>query len=60
VQGEKPGRPHSHDREEIIVFVRGSAVAVLEGERTEVGAGDVVVIPPGTLHTFEKELSPTS
>ncbi len=52
-QGEKRGRPHSHDREEIILFVRGGAVVVLDGERTEVGAGDVVVIPPGTLHTFE-------
>jgi quercetin dioxygenase-like cupin family protein len=46
------GRAHSHDREEILLVTAGSATAVLGEDEVEVLAGDVVVIPAGTLHTF--------
>jgi quercetin dioxygenase-like cupin family protein len=46
------GRAHSHDREEVIVLTAGSAVAVLDGERYEVVAGDTVIVPAGVVHEF--------
>jgi quercetin dioxygenase-like cupin family protein len=47
------GRAHSHDREEIVVIVQGNGAAFLNDDRIEVSAGDVVVVPAGTLHSFE-------
>jgi mannose-6-phosphate isomerase-like protein (cupin superfamily) len=41
-----PGTPHSVDREEIFVVLRGTAVAVVGGERLELGVGDALVVPP--------------
>ncbi|GAB2721320.1 cupin domain-containing protein [Nocardia thraciensis] len=47
----KPGAApdeHSFDREEVILAIAGRAVALLEGVRHEIAAGDAVVIPAGT------------
>ena len=44
-------RAHRHPlSEEIVVVLEGHGHVWLEGERTPVGAGDVVIIPPGSLH----------
>jgi mannose-6-phosphate isomerase-like protein (cupin superfamily) len=40
------GTPHTVDREEIFVALSGKAVALLGGERFELGAGDTLVVPP--------------
>ncbi len=44
-------RAHRHPlSEEIVVVMEGSGHVWLEGERTPVTVGDVVVIPAGSLH----------
>jgi mannose-6-phosphate isomerase-like protein (cupin superfamily) len=48
-----PGAPaveHTVDREEIFVALAGRAVATVDGESTELGAGDTLVVPAG--HPF--------
>lgn len=45
--------PHRHDHEEVFHLLSGALAAVLDGERIEVAAGDVVIIPPGTVHHAE-------
>ena len=45
--------PHSHDREEVLLFAAGSCSYTIGGESGVVSAGDVVVIPAGVLHAFE-------
>lgn len=41
---------HEHTYAELVVALGGHAVNVIDGERTEVGAGDVYVLLPGMLH----------
>ena len=45
--------PHSHDREEVLYFLSGSATFTIGDETGSASAGDVIVIPAGALHTFE-------
>jgi mannose-6-phosphate isomerase-like protein (cupin superfamily) len=48
--GESIGRER-HDRvEQTLVILSGSGEAVLDGKRTGVGRGDVIVVTPGTEH----------
>jgi quercetin dioxygenase-like cupin family protein len=44
--------PHTHDHEEVVVVLGGSATASLDSNETTVGKGDVVVIPAGTVSEF--------
>ncbi len=46
------GTSHSHDREEIIVVLAGSATADLDGELIEIRDGDTLIVPTGVLHDF--------
>jgi quercetin dioxygenase-like cupin family protein len=43
---------HSHDRQEILVFLSGSAQSTIGEDEHRIEAGDVVIIPPGTVHSF--------
>lgn len=43
---------HSHPTEEIYLVVRGRGVVEVDGERREVGPGDVIEIPPNAPHTM--------
>jgi quercetin dioxygenase-like cupin family protein len=46
--------PHSHDSyEETIYGLTGTSTWALDGEATEVGPGDVLCIPRGTVHAFD-------
>ena len=47
-----PGTPHSVDREEIFIALGGSATATLAGERFELHAGDVLIVPAGQLFSL--------
>jgi quercetin dioxygenase-like cupin family protein len=47
------GKPHSHDREEIIVALAGSGVVTLDGAPHDFAAGDAIVIGAGTVHGME-------
>lgn len=42
---------HAHV-EQILYFQSGTGAAMLDGVTTPVGAGDVVIVPPGTRHNF--------
>jgi len=45
-----------HDTlDQVLVFVEGEGVAVLEGERSSVSAGHLVHVPAGTRHNFVNE-----
>lgn len=44
---------HSHDRDEILVFIAGRAAYTIGGEAGVVSEGDVVVVPAGAVHSFE-------
>jgi len=52
-EGHEPP-PHSHDSwEETIYGVRGTLAWIVDGVTTTVGAGEVLVIPRGVVHSFE-------
>lgn len=42
----------SHDVDQVLVFVEGEGEAVLNGERSEIQANSLVVVPAGTQHNF--------
>jgi len=43
----------THKRtEQTLFFMSGTGKALLDGNATAIGAGDVVVVPPGTKHNF--------
>ena len=44
-----------HDVDQVLVFVSGEGVAVLEGVRTPVSAGRLVHVPAGMRHDFVNE-----
>ena len=44
---------HSHDRQEVLVFLAGSARGVVAEAEYDIHAGDVLLIPPHTVHSFE-------
>ena len=45
--------PHAHDTmHEIYLVARGTSSAVVNGDRVELQAGDLLVVEPGELHTF--------
>lgn len=41
-----------HDLDQVLVFVEGSGESVLDGKRSPVRAGDLVVVPAGAEHNF--------
>ncbi len=50
-KGEIGEEVHKHV-EQTLVFLSGTGKAVLNGEATPIGRGDVVVVTPGTKHNF--------
>lgn len=46
------GNSHDHPFEEVYVFVEGKAEALLDGERYELGVGDMVWTGVGGVHAF--------
>jgi mannose-6-phosphate isomerase-like protein (cupin superfamily) len=49
--GEEIGE-ETHDVDQILAFVEGSAEAILDGTTNHVEAGSLVAVPAGTLHNF--------
>ena len=43
----------THTVDQILTFTSGVAKAIVGGETKQVDAGDVVVVPAGTMHQFE-------
>lgn len=50
--GEDIGEETHAHVEQILYFQSGSGKAVLDGKETAIGAGDVVIVSPGTRHNF--------
>ena len=48
--GEK-AESHKHSQQ-LLLLVKGSLLAELDGENRNLQAGDVVIIPPGVKHKF--------
>ena len=42
----------SHHVDQILIFLEGSGDAYLDGSRSMVGEGSLVVVPAGTVHNF--------
>lgn len=49
------GEETHHDVDQVLVFVEGEGVAVLEGQRTALTPGHLVHVPAGTRHNFLNE-----
>jgi mannose-6-phosphate isomerase-like protein (cupin superfamily) len=49
--GEDIGE-ETHKVDQVLVFVAGSGEAVLDGEKSQVAANRLVVVPAGTKHNF--------
>jgi quercetin dioxygenase-like cupin family protein len=49
--GEGPGL-HRHPYEEIFIVQGGEVTFVVGDETIEVGAGDILIVPPGIPHKF--------
>src|SRR3712207_2348062 len=50
--GDEIGEETHEGIDQVLAFVAGEGEAVVEGERTTVRPGSVVVIPSGTRHNF--------
>lgn len=46
------GEEVHHHVEQVITLVEGEALSVLDEVKREVFAGDIAVVPPGTMHNF--------
>jgi mannose-6-phosphate isomerase-like protein (cupin superfamily) len=42
----------THDVDQVLVFVKGGAEAILDGEKTSVKKGSLVAVAAGTSHNF--------
>ena len=49
------GEEIHRDVDQVLVFVEGEGVAVLEGQRSPVSPGRLVLVPAGTRHNFVNE-----
>jgi mannose-6-phosphate isomerase-like protein (cupin superfamily) len=49
------GEEVHHDVDQVLVFVMGDGVAVLEGQRSPVSPGRLVHVPAGMRHNFVNE-----
>jgi mannose-6-phosphate isomerase-like protein (cupin superfamily) len=47
--GEIGAETHA-DVDQVLIFVSGEGVAILDGDRSAVGPGRLVLVPAGTLH----------
>jgi mannose-6-phosphate isomerase-like protein (cupin superfamily) len=50
--GREIGAETHPDVDQALIFVSGEGVAILDGDRSPVGPGRLVLVPAGTLHNF--------
>ena len=49
--------PHQHDHAQILIYLSGSGVQSIDGERLHARPGTVVYVAPGKRHAFERQRS---
>jgi mannose-6-phosphate isomerase-like protein (cupin superfamily) len=49
------GEEVHNDVDQVLVFVEGQGIAVLDGQRSPVSPGRLVLVPAGTRHNFVNE-----
>src|SRR5688572_812492 len=42
----------THDVDQVLAFVQGEGEAILNGQKSRIGADSLVAVPAGTLHNF--------
>jgi len=47
--------PHSHDTEEVVLFLGGSGRATVAGREVRYGPGDTLILPPTEVHQIFAE-----
>ncbi|MBL6749497.1 MAG: cupin domain-containing protein [Nevskia sp.] len=47
--------PHRHDTEEVVLFLKGSGRATVDGREIRYQSGDTLVLPPAQLHQIFAE-----
>lgn len=47
--------PHSHDTEEVVLFLKGSGRATVADREVRYQAGDTLILPPGQVHQIFAE-----
>jgi mannose-6-phosphate isomerase-like protein (cupin superfamily) len=50
--GEDIGEEVHEHGDQVLLFIEGEGEAVLEGEASPIGVGDMVFVPAGTLHNI--------
>ena len=50
---DEPDPPHNHTHEQMSYVVEGELYFFIDGEKSKVGPGDMVVIPPGASHSVQ-------
>ncbi|MBI5078043.1 MAG: cupin domain-containing protein [Candidatus Yonathbacteria bacterium] len=53
--GGEIGEEIHHNVEQTLFFLSGTGKAILDGKESSIGAGDVVVVTPGTKHNFKND-----
>ncbi|MCG8335764.1 MAG: cupin domain-containing protein [Proteobacteria bacterium] len=50
---EQPDEPHSHPHQQITYVAEGELFFFINGEKTRLQAGDIMVVPPDAPHTIQ-------
>jgi len=50
---DRVSKEHAHDFDEYVLVVAGRCVVHIDGQRTELRAGDEFLVPQGTLQSME-------
>ncbi len=50
----RPKRFHDHDHSEIAIVLKGKCVHLFEGKSVPIQAGDLLVVHPGSTHTYDQ------
>lgn len=51
--GEEVGTHSTHKNEELIIILEGIATVQIKNERAEITAGNIIFIPPHSLHNIK-------
>ena len=55
MDGNSATPPHSHDTEEVVLFLTGSGRATVAGREVSYRPGDTLILPPGQVHQIFAE-----